>query len=259
MDLTNNIWAKRTTVAITLIITLIINGLASTGRMNGVTTGEISDLFDVFFVPAAYVFSIWGLIYLGLIAYTIYQFRCEDKHISTIAWPFILSNVFNSAWIIAWHYQVFWLSILLMFAILGCLITIYTRLNIGLTTASAQEKLFVHLPFSIYLGWITVATIANITSYLDFIGWSGWGISEAMWAVIMLGVAVIVGTVISLSRGDIAYMAVLVWAFIGIAVKHAGTPLVANGAWIATILVIVSLLVGAGGKFRKGQPILRFS
>ena len=135
-------------------------------------------------------------------------------------------------------------SVSFLLAILGCLIAIYLKLDIGRRAVPAREKWLVGVPFSIYLGWITVATIANFTSLLDYLNWGGWGIAPAMWAILMFGAATVIGGLMSFTRGDVAYSLVLVWALSGIAVKHADTPLVANSAWAATGLVGLLLVIG---------------
>ena len=132
-----------------------------------------------------------------------------------------------------------------MISLLVSLILIYLRLEIGRTVVPAAEKWFVHVPISIYLGWITVATIANVTSVLDYLNWGGWGISPEAWAVIMLAAGTGIAAAVSLTRGDIAYMLVIVWAFVGIAVKHVATPVVAAAAWVTTVLVVLALIAGA--------------
>lgn len=223
---------------IAVIATIGINGLANALPLNGVTTGEISDRFDVYFVPAGYVFSIWGVIYLGLIAFAIYQAlpsQRDNPRLIRVGYLFALSCVANIAWLFLWHYELFPLTLIAMVALLGLLIGIYTRLGIGREEAPATEQWLVRLPFSIYLGWVSVATIANVTSLLDYLGWNGWGISEVAWAVVMLVIGAGLTTVVSLSRRDVAYALVIVWAFVGIAVKHTGTPTVAITAVVAAV------------------------
>ena len=234
-------------VVLATLATIVVNGLANALPINGLGTGEISDMFDVFFVPAGYVFSIWGLIYLGLLAYSVYQAlpsQRENAALQKIGYLYIWSSVANIVWLFFWHYLLFPLTLLAMLVILGLLIAIYLRLDIGRTQVSTAEKWLVHVPFSIYLGWITVATIANVTSLLDYLGWNGWGISPQVWAVIMLLAAVVISGIMSFTRTDIAYSLVLIWAFVGIAVKHQGTALVATSAWAASILVGILLVVG---------------
>jgi benzodiazapine receptor len=230
-----------------VLATIVVNGLANALPLNGQTTGEISDRFQVYFVPAGYVFSIWGLIYLGLIAFAVYQAlptQRDSLRLRRIGYLFALSCAANIAWIFLWHYEVFPLTLVAMLALLLLLIAIYLRLDIGRARVPAAEKWLVHIPFSIYLGWITVATIANVTSLLDYLNWDGWGISPEAWTVIMLVAGLGIASAVSLTRGDVAYMLVIVWAFAGIAVKHAGTPVVATAAWVTTALAALMLVVG---------------
>ena len=240
-----------------LIVTVTINGLANALPLNGQLTGEISDRFVVYFVPAGYVFSIWGLIYLALSAFVVYQAlpsQREKPIFQRIGYLFALSCLANAIWIFFWHYNGFTLSLLTMLTLLGSLLAIYLRVGIGRghSHPTAQEKWFVHIPFSIYLGWITVATIANATSLLEYLQWNRWGWAEETWYLIILGAALIITSGVSLLRRDLAYMLVIVWAFVGIAVKHAATPIVANSTWMATGLVIIVYLVGFW-MFRKTQ------
>ena len=234
-------------VVLATLTTIAVNGLANTLPINGKGTGEISDNFDVYFVPAGYVFSIWGLIYLGLLAYSIYQAlpaQRENPALQKIGYLYVWSCVANITWLFLWHYEIFPLTLIAMLAILGLLIAIYLRLNIGKAQVPAAQKWLVHLPFSIYLGWITVATIANATSLLDYVGWNGWGISPEVWTVLMLLAAVVISGMMSFTRGDIAYSLVLVWAFVGIAVKHQDITTVAAAAWVAALFVGLLLVVG---------------
>jgi hypothetical protein len=226
---------------------IVVNGLANALPLNGQNTGEISDRFDVYFVPAGYVFSIWGLIYLALIGYSVFQAlpaQRDNPRLRRTGWLYVLSCVANVAWLFLWHYEVFELTILAMGTLLLLLIVIYVRLGTGRTRVSPGETWLVRVPFSIYLGWITVATIANATSLLDFLDWSGWGISPETWAVIMLVVASVIASLVSITRGDIAYVLVIVWALLGIAVKHSDTQIVALTAVIAAVLVALTLLIG---------------
>ena len=143
---------------------------------NGQETGAISDRFAIYFVPAGYVFSIWGLIYLGLIAYAIFQAlpaQRENPRLRSIGGLFALASVANIAWIFLWHYEVFPATLAVMLVLLGSLIAIYLRLGTGLTQVSRAETWMVRVPFSVYLGWITVATVANATQLLYFLGWNG--------------------------------------------------------------------------------------
>ncbi len=238
---------RQTVNVVAVVAVIVVNGLANALPLNGQTTGEISDRFQVYFVPAGYVFSIWGLIYLGLLAFAVYQAlpaQRDNPRLRPIGYLFAGSCLANIAWLFLWHYEQFVLTLVAMFALLLLLITIYLRLENGRVAVSPAEKWLVHIPFSIYLGWITVATIANVTAVLDYLGWRGWGVSDEAWAVIMLLVAGVLAAAVSLTRGDVAYSLVIIWALAGIAVKHAGTPLVAVTAWVTTAFVGVMLVVG---------------
>ena len=230
-----------------VVATIVVNGLANALQLNGHLTGEISDLFKVYFVPVGYVFSIWGLIYVGLIAFGVYQMlpsQRENPRLRRIGYLFSLSCLANVIWLFLWHYELFIYTIAIMIALLGLLIAIYLRLEIGRAQVAMKEKWLVDLPFSIYLGWITVATIANASDVLDYLKWSGWGIRPEVWAVIMLIAGLGIASVMSMTRGDIAYQLVIVWAFAGIAVKQTAMPVVANAAWVMSALVIIVLIIG---------------
>ena len=175
-----------------MLLALTVNILATTLPLNNQTTAQISDRFKVFFVPAGYVFAIWGIIYIGWIAFTVYQFLPAHKkspRLRGLGYLFALTGVFNAAWLFCWQYNHFTLSVLVMLILLGLLIACYLNLNIGRTSVSTAEKWCVDIPLSVYLGWISVATIANISDWLYFVHWNGFGIDPQTWAVIMLVVA----------------------------------------------------------------------
>ena len=243
-------------IVVAVVVTIAVNGLANALPINGLQTGEISDSFPVYFTPAGYVFAIWGLIYLGLLAYAVYQAlpaQRQNPRLRSIRTLFLIGSLANIAWILLWHYLLFPLTLVAMLVLLGTLIGIYLRLRIGRTSPPLVERLTVDLPFSIYLGWITVATIANVTALLSYWNWTGFGVSQEAWLVITLGVALVVATLVALTRRDMAYLLVLAWAFAGIGVKHMAVTPVAPAAWVATgyvlALVVVSLLGG-----RRSQP-----
>jgi hypothetical protein len=226
---------------------IVVNALANILPLNGQGTGEISDRFDVIFVPAGYVFSIWGLIYLVLAAYSVYQAlpsQRENPRLRRIGYPYILSCGANVAWLFLWHYEIFEGTIVAMVALLALLIAIYLVLGIGRSRVPVGETWLVRVAFSLYLGWITVATIANATSLLDYLDWGAWGLAPEVWAIIMLVIAAVIASLVSLTRGDVAYVAVIVWAFAGIAVKQNYTTDVAITAWVAAGVVALTLAAG---------------
>ena len=236
---------NRILLIVTLILTLAVNFLANALPLNGLTTGEISDAYPVLFVPAGYVFSIWGLIYLGLSAFAIYSITkvgLADPRVDAVAGWVIASNLFNLAWIFLWHYQQFPLTLIAMGGLLVSLLVIYVKLRVGLEKRNWIGKLLVDTPFSIYLGWVTVAVVANFSQVLYFLGWRGAPLTEPLWAVILLGVASLLGILMIFLRKEVAYPLVLIWAFAGIWVKQGATPLVATSALVGAILLGVLAL-----------------
>jgi hypothetical protein len=238
---------RQVVVLLSTICLIGVNILANTLPLNGQNTGEISDRFDVYFVPAGYVFSIWFLIYLALIGYSVYQAlpsQRDNPRLRRTGYLYVLSCIANVAWLFLWHYEYFALTLVAMVALLLLLIAIYLRLGTGRTSVSSAETWLVRGPFSIYLGWITVATISNATSLLDYWNWNGWGLSAELWAVIILVTGAIIASAMSLTRGDIAYILVIVWAYLGVAIKNGDTPLITILAGFLAGLVLGTLLLG---------------
>ncbi len=223
-------------VVINVLIMVVINGLANALPINGLQTGEISDRFNVYFVPAGYVFSIWGLIYLGLIAFAVFQAlpsQRENPRLRATGCVISLGCLANSAWIFLWHYEQFLLTVIAMLILLGTLILTYLRLGVCRTQVPRVEKYIAHLPFSIYLGWITVATVANISSVLDYMQWDRFGISQEIWMAIILAVVLGITTWMNFSRRDAGYTLVILWALAGIGIKHSAVVAVAAPTWAA--------------------------
>ena len=244
-------------IVVAVAATIVVNGLASTSLINGRQTGAISDMFPVLFTPAGYVFSIWGLIYLGLIAYAVFQAlpaQRENPRLRSIGNLFLVASLANIVWIFLWQYLQFPLTIVAMLILLGALIGIYLRLDIGRSQPPRAERWLVNLTFSIYLGWITVATIANATILLSYLNWNGFGISEQVWLVIMLAAALVIAALIAFTRRDVAYLLVLAWAFAGIATKHSAIPAVTTAAWLAAAIVLI-LAVYSGVQSLRRQPL----
>ena len=231
-------------VTLSVVVTLIVNILADALPINGQNTGQISDRFNVYFVPAGYVFSIWGLIYIGLIAYAIYQALPSQRanpRLWATGWWIALGGLANSAWIFLWHYNQFPLTLVAMLVLLATLIVTYLRLGIRRTAVTSGEKWAAHLLFSIYLGWITVATVANISDVLDFLKWNRFGIAPEIWMSIVLAVVLVITVLMNFTRRDVAYAAVLLWALAGITVKQGAVPAVVIPTWITFGLVGLTL------------------
>jgi hypothetical protein len=250
---------RQISVILTVVATIVVNTLANTLPLNGLNTGEISDRFKVYFVPAGYVFSIWGLIYLGLIAFTVFQAlpsQRDNPRLRVVGWWISLGGLANIAWIFLWHYEQFPLTIIAMLILLATLIITYLRLEIGRGAAPSAEKWLVRVPFSIYLGWITVATVANATSLLDFLKWNKFGIAPEVWMVVILAAVLMIVALMNFTRRDVAYAAVILWALAGISVKHSQVPAVAIPTWITFGLVALTLVLAffvSGKSLHDGQ------
>jgi hypothetical protein len=237
---------RQITVIGTILVTLVVNTLANALPLNGLNTGEISDRFKVYFVPAGYVFAIWGVIYLGLIAFAIFQAlpaQRENPRLRATGWWISLGGIANSLWIFLWHYQQFPLTLVVMLLLLVTLIVTYLRLGIGRMRVSWAETWFVRLLFSIYMGWITVATVANVTSVLDYLQWDRFGLAPEVWMWIVLGAVLLIAGLMNFTRRDPAYSLVILWALAGISVKYAELAVIAAPTWITFGLVAFSLAV----------------
>lgn len=233
---------------------VVVNYLANGLPLNNRSTGQISNDYPNLFAPAGLAFSIWGLIYLLLLGYVIYQFANKDQKIEEaikkINPLFIATCIANIFWIFAWHYDVIWLSVLIMLALLFLLIKIADIIN--KEQFKGWGKLFIYLPFSIYFGWITVATIANITIFLVSINWNGFGVADYIWTSVILLVGATIGTTRMQKDKNIAYGLVLVWAYLGILLKH----LSAEGfggkypSVIATVIIcLIAFIISASKIF----------
>jgi len=223
--------------------TLVMNYLANALPLNNKTTGELSESFPNLFVPAGLTFSIWGLIYLLLIVYCVVQFTGSEKQvISEIGWLFGLSCILNALWIIFWHYGRLPLSLLVMAGLLATLI----YMNILIRDLPQG---IIKATFGIYLGWICIATIANVTALLVNSGWNGFNISEEIWTIIMIFTGtLIVALAIYRFRNPFIGLSV-VWAFIGIAIKRQDD--FRSIVITAIIALVLIALVTIWGFFRK--------
>lgn len=239
-----------TTVAFIVMVT--VNVLANLIPLNGVNTGQVSDKYPNLFAPAGITFSIWSVIYILLAGYILYQFGIfqrkssafSKEYMEKIGVLFTLSSIANTAWVFVWHYDAIGISVMLIIAMLIFLILINERLKDG--EFSIKEKIFIRLPFSIYFGWITIAVIANITTYLVSIGWNGFGIPESIWTIVILITGLLIGGFVTYKNWDVAYGFVIIWAYIGILIKHLSPePKGFEGRYpfIVTILIVCIVLL----------------
>jgi len=228
------------------ILTVLVNGLAgSTTILGGKNTAQISDTYPTLITPAGYVFSIWGIIYIMLGVFVVYQTftGAKGKEFQRrIGWLFVLSCVVNVAWLFLWQFEYLGLSVILMFLLLATLIFIYLRLDIGKSNVSTTEKLAVHLPFSVYLGWITVASIANVAVTLVSVNWDGFGLDSLVWSTLVIIVALFITLIVLATRKDVAYTLVIIWALVGISVKQSENQTIVMLTQMSAVIIAITLV-----------------
>lgn len=233
-------------VAFALMVT--VNALANIIPINGVGTGEVSDKYRNLFAPAAITFAIWGVIYLFLFGFTLFYILRANKVneelreiLPNVAMWFVISSVTNAIWIFAWHYDVIWLTVILMLLLLISLILINQKIrNIEM---DRYERIFVRIPFMIYFGWITVATIANITTFLVSIEWKRFGFSEVFWVDLIFVIGAIIGFLATLHYRSSCYNLTLIWAYVGILIKHFSQDGFAGEYFSSIVSALISLLM----------------
>ncbi|MBB5635018.1 uncharacterized membrane protein YhaH (DUF805 family) [Pedobacter cryoconitis] len=239
---------------IALIVTILINYLSNAGILNGNTMKTVSDKYFNYFTPAGYAFSIWGLIYLGLLGFAFYSWRNllkekeEDSILLKIGWWFVLSCCANSLWVIAWLYDYTGLSVLIMAFLLISLLKIIINTRMELDAQPFKKYLFVFWPFALYSGWISVALIANIAAFLTKVNWSGWGISNVTWTIIMICVAGLINIFMISVRNLREYGVVGIWALLAISVSNThtnGSTAVAYTCYIVAVILLV--FIGISG------------
>ena len=230
---------------IAIIAVLAVNYLSNAIPLGGMTQKEISDLYPSLFTPASFTFAIWGVIYLALAGFVIYQAlpaQRKNALVSRVSQLFILSCIANITWIFCWHYGLLALSLLVMLTILYILVTTYRALGIATRPATWGERIFLYLPFSLYTGWITVATIANLSVLQTAYGWDNVGLDAVNWTLLKLALVAVIAALVVLFRNDVVYGLVIAWAAFGIMSKQVDTPAVAGAA---TTLVAAAILFAA--------------
>jgi len=244
MERSTILWFLKVANLIAFLATVAVNALANALPINGKTTGELSDLYPNLFVPAGVTFSIWGVIYLLLAVFVVYQIvipnRSAAGFMEKISLLFILASAANIGWIFLWHHQQATVSLVAMLVLLASLLAIYLRLGIGMQAASWRERLLLHLPFSVYLGWITVATIANVTAVLVHISWNRFGVSEELWTVVILIVVALITLAVLFTRNDLFYALVILWAFLGILLKRLAVDSPPSRAIVITLAIAMA-------------------
>lgn len=226
-------------------LVLALNTMSNVLPLNNQTMPEISANYPSLFTPAGFTFAIWGVIYLTLLIFVVYQALPSERGNDTVArisQPFQLSCLANAAWIVVWHYDLLWLSLLIMLLLLASLIAIYRKLLGEIDHAPVSQHLAVHLPFSLYIGWITVATIANVSVLQTANGWDSVGMTAISWTLVKLAVVGAIGATVISRAGDAVFILVIAWAAYGISSMQTATPAVSGAA---TTLSLLALLLAA--------------
>lgn len=253
-------------IVFSFVLMVAVNGLANVFYFNGMNTGQVSDLYENLFTPAGYTFAIWSLIYLLLLLHVLYAaglFRSPESVLDTetaqsIERAFIVSSLANAAWIFAWHYLITPLSMFLIVVMLVCLGKINGYLwGMRLNT---RDKLLVRLPFSVYFGWITVATIANACAMLVSFGFTGAPYAD-IWTVVVLFGGLAIASVVTVKNADVAYALTVAWAYIGILVKHlspmgyGGRYVDVVGTLLVCIVVLAAVVIAVCMKKRRNKEV----
>jgi len=235
--------------AVAFLAVIVVNAIAgSTKLLNGQNTADVSAAYSTLVTPAGFTFSIWGVIYVLLFGFILFQLlprHRQDSFNSQVGYLFILSSIFNIAWLFLWQYDYIVTSVPMILALLASLIAIYLRLHVGRSQVSLGEKLSVRLPFSVYLGWITIASIADAAAALVSLNWNGFGVSPIVWALLVIVVVLMITLTVLGTRRDVAYGLVVVWALVGIAAGQGGHPDVVAAAEGGAILAGIAVAVVA--------------
>ncbi len=235
------------------IAVLVVNYLANALPLNGKNTGELSDQYPNLFTPAGLTFSIWGIIYLWLAILVGTQIAALFRPalavrvkpiVDKIGWLFVATCVLNVSWIFAWHWEQLTLSVVIMLGFLAILLRLNESMGIGHSKANELEKWIAHWPLGIYQGWITVATIANVTALLVDNGWRGSGLGETFWAVSMVMLGAAAAVFILFRQNNLGHGLAVAWALFGIYLKRNGAPetgseMVGMAALVAMGIVVV--------------------
>ncbi len=232
---------------IAFIAMIFVNYLSNTGLINNNTNATVSQAYENLFTPAGYAFSIWGIIYLLLLGFVIYQgiglfSKTKDNNLATqVGWWFVISCVANSLWLFAWLYELLFISLGIMLILLFFLIKIILRTGAQISSQPFEVRFFIWLPFSIYAGWISVATIANIAALLTQLQWNGFGLSDTFWTVTMIFIAGLLNLIVSWKRNMSVFAIVGVWALVAIAVANQEeNSSVFYSAIVASVVLLLS-------------------
>ena len=236
------------------VLVIVLNVLSNALPINDQTMPEISAKYPSLFTPAGFTFSIWGVIYLALLLFVVYQALPSQRNNETIAGIsplFQISCVANASWIVAWHYDLLAVSLLIMLILLVTLILIYRTLLGAVEQASIAQHLLLHLPFSLYTGWVVLATIANISIVQTGFGWDSIGLTAISWTLLKLALAGAIGATMVLRFGDAVFVLVVAWAAYGISVMQSATPAVSGAATTLSLLALILAAIEGVSRLRR--------
>ena len=248
---------------LSVILVIAVNYISQAVRINDTTIGELSQRYTNLFTPASYAFAIWGLIFLGLLAYALYQIKVVvfDKkdlaYIEQTGYWFALANVLNGLWVITFAYEYMGLTVIIMAGILFSLIKIIINTNMERWDAPKEIIAFSWWPICLYSGWITVAMIANIALYLTKIGWKGTFLTEVQWTIVLMVVATLINLVIVYKRSMREFAAVGVWALFAIYIRHQGSMEILAYTALACSAILLSVILVHGYSNRKSNPFFK--
>lgn len=257
MAITRGARVWRWVALFTVIINVAFNYLYNTLPAAGKNVGEVANSYNSLFTPAGYAFSIWGAIYLSFIIYAIYQLlpaQKNDAAYDRLAAPFIIANMLAMAWIVAFSNNRIGYSLIIIAAMLLCAILMFGRSKDSYWYGYGQIPFSITIPFSLFAGWISVATIANISILLLSLKFNGGLIGASSWAIVMLSVATLLGLIISITFRDFIFPIVISWASIAIwmANRYTSSTVATVALTLGSILAVWSA-VYAFRIFRKKQ------
>lgn len=232
------------------VITAVFTGYYTQAiQLNGNTMASLSAKYANLFTPANYAFAIWGLIYLSLLTFAVYHIiqafkkNGNTEFLMQSGYWYFIANMANALWVVVWLFELTGLSVIIMLIILFSLIQIILKTNMQKWNTSTKTKVFNWFPINIYSGWITVATIANITAYLSKTGWNGGFLSENIWTIIMIIAATLINLAVLFKRNMPAFALVAIWSFLAINQRHGNLAEgISNTALACSGLVAISII-----------------
>ena len=241
-----------------LVAVLWVNAMAGSGALSGESIGLIANRYPSFFLPANYVFGIWSLIYLALVAFPLFQAlpaQRSSRVVQAVGWWWAGSGVLNIAWVALFSFSRFAAALAVMVALLGTLVVIHVRVAHTASTATWGERLFVAWTFDVYLAWISVAFIANTFQYMTFQEWAGWGVPGEVWSAGMMVAATALGGYMAVARGAWVFPLIVAWAVSGIAVRFQEVSAIAwTGFGLVPVCLALTLRTLVRGGVRSPRP-----